>query len=175
MKKSLMIAFAISLCGVAFSEPTVGDTRAKILANLNAVESSYLKYLRGEELLNAVALLNETRGLIVGIVLPIPETSSLGNSNLLSEEAFVEMFMRVKNEPSDSIKISIIMSIGKSGKVTCSQVGRLIACFSFDHYKGELLRKIARNIIDPVNIGLMIKHINSSITRNEMVEYFANL
>ena len=169
MKRLAFSMFFICFFYSIFASPIQNDSTAKIIKNLNTIESMYFKYLTKQEQKEAISLINEVRSIIAGIDIPVNNAS---NPNVLNEEGFLSLYTSVKNEIGDSNKTKIILSIGRNGRITCSQLEKIIALYSFDHYRSELLMAIADNILDPVNIGVVAKHYDSSIDRDEIIKYF---
>jgi hypothetical protein len=154
---------------MGFSQDNNSNTASRIIQNLDRIESLYIKYLNFQEQQEAVKLLNETRNLIMNS--PIISLSQ-NDLNILNEASFLSLLDSVKKEVSDRSKTILIKAIGKRGKITCTQLSQLIALYSFDSNREELLMSIADSIIDPVNIGIVLKYFDSSITREKLAEYF---
>ena len=171
MRRVYLIAFLVCLSNFVFSQQVIPTNDSTIINNLNLIENIYFKYLNPEEKKEAIRLLNETKYLVIDI-----SDNSVSNSqiqlNVLNEAGFQALYDNVKKELSDDTKNTIILSIGKNGKITSSQLARLISLYSFDVYKEKLIKLISNNIIDPVNIGEVLGYFDSSVTRNQLAEYF---
>ena len=169
MKKGISIVFAFFLIIPAFSQ-NPDNPGQKIIQSLNQIEQLYLKYLSQSELKQAIAILNETRALVAG-------TSSYTNDvqhfmNVMNEQTFHAMLEKLKKEISDSRKTEIIQSIGKSGKITCLQLEQFVKLYSFDSSREELIYAVSNNILDPVNISIVLQHISSTFTQDEISKFF---
>lgn len=161
------------LCaGVVYSRaiplPFKADPESRIMQNLSYIENMYFKYLSPQERKEAVRIMNETRELIVGIF-----AGPAYHYNVMGEEAFLALYNDVKEEISDSAKTKIIQKALGNGNITCSQLGKLVALYSFDLWREELLKSIADKIIDPVNIEIVLQHFDSSINRDQMRDFFS--
>jgi hypothetical protein len=168
MRVLFVTVFVIILTQASFSQNNASTTN-RIIQNLNRIESIYFKYLTFKEQQEAIKLLNDTRDLIM------KNSPSIQNDlNLLNDESFSSLFESVKKEMADNSKTKLISAIGKNGKITSDQLSKLIALYTFDNYREELLRSIADNIIDPVNIGIVLKYFDSAIIREKLAEYFRN-
>lgn len=166
----LLLFFALN----GFSQSSQKDPTNRIIENLSKIESLYFKSLTAQERKEAVSLLNETRNLVVNNPVPKERPGDLSAFNVLSEESFLSLYESVRKELSDDAKNTLILAIGENGKITCTHLARLIALYTFDAYRERLLKAIADNIIDPVNIGLVLKHFDSSITRDQLAVFFRN-
>jgi len=168
MRRLIFVSLFLLCVGGAYSYtfPFRDDPESRIMRNLNYIENMYFRYLNSHERKEAVRLLNETKELIV---------RNIGGSiypNIMSEESFLILFNNVKNEITDASKTKVIQASLGNGKITCSQLERLIAVYKFDNRRVELIKSIADKIIDPVNIEVVLQHIDSSLRRNELRELF---
>lgn len=171
MRRLAFVSIFILCVGVAYSYtfPFRDDPESRIMQNLNYIESMYFKYLSPHERREAVRIMNETKGLIVGSI------NSPIYHHIMSEEAFLVLYNNVKNEIADASRTKVIQTSLGNGKITCSQLERLIAVYKFDNRRVELIKSIADKIIDPVNIEVVLQHIDSSLRRNELREFFSKI
>jgi len=171
-------AFFAAVCFslvAGFAQSTAPDPKSVIISNLDQIERLYVTSLTGADRNEAIRLMNETRSLIAGMPIEAFGIKSPLRGNLLNEDGFASLYAQVGAESSDKSKTTIIESIGKTGMITSAQVGKLISLYNFDTYKEELLRGIAYNIIDPVNIGEALKYFDSAISKDRMAEFFKSL
>ncbi|MBN1409493.1 MAG: DUF4476 domain-containing protein [Spirochaetales bacterium] len=169
MKKIIIVINLLLLCHLAFSEDTSQQAALdRIINNLEMIENSYFKYLDFKERRTALKIIDEIIAMVRGDDIVIDTTS------VLSDEAFDEMLKNIKNEANSNSKSSIILSIGKKGKIKCSQLKLLLETYSFDSEKVKLIKNIYPQIADPVNTVLVTATIDSSFTRDELNKWLAN-
>lgn len=159
------------LCASYVAGDFVHDNResdeTKAIQNLNQIENLYFKYLNKRERQEAIFLLNQTRRLIIN-----GPHQSIPHATLLDSKAYNIMLENVKIASSDIERNKIIQSIGGNRKISCEQLESFITCYTFNSYKEDIVKKMADKIIDPINIGVVIRHIESSITRDNLYDYF---
>jgi hypothetical protein len=168
-----ILPLALLLCSTTgFAQRQPSDPTAKALENLARIEALYFPRLSPDERKAAILLMNETRLSFVGqYERPVGPTKH-HDLNVLNDSAFQKLLASVKKEISGPTKTKLVLAIGKKGKVTSSQVAALIETYSFDSDRSELLRALADNIVDPVNIGMALDHYDNSLVRDEMAEFF---
>jgi hypothetical protein len=174
MRKFMFAVVVLFSILPVFSEPSRQEPHVIIARDLNTIENMYLKYLNSSEQREAIGLLNEIRSLLYQIDSKEKETFPKVDPNILSNDSFISLLDNVNREKADFNKTPIIQAIGKKGKVTCAQLEKLVATYTFDSYKVEIIKWIADNIIDPVNIGIVLVHIDNSYTRKEISDFFQN-
>ncbi len=174
MRYFFLTVFILFFSQLGFPQDYKNDPASKIIQNLSQIESLYFKNLNTRERQEALRLVNETRTLVVENVISKEKESEQKDLNILSEEGFKSLMASVKNESSDRSKTKLIMSIGKNGKITSAQAAQFVALYKFDRDREDLLKSISDNIIDPVNIGLALKYIDSSSIRDKLVDYYRN-
>jgi len=167
----VLIAFGIQ---ATFGQEKLVDNSAKIISNLNRIETLYFKCLSQKEKEEATQLLNETRKLAVGNSVSTGDSDKRYRQNVLSEDGFQVLLDSVKKEKFEESKTDIVMTIGKNGRITCAQLENIISLYKFDLYREGLIRKIIDNVIDPVNIDPVLKHIDNSITRENLKIWVQN-
>ena len=74
----------------------------------------------------------------------------------------------IKSEGSDLSKTKIVLTIGKNGRITAAQLEKIVALYTFDNYREDLIRNIIDNVVDPVNMALVLRHFDNSITRDNL-------
>jgi hypothetical protein len=174
MRKLVLLGLVLVLAQNGFSQSGPKDPTSRIIDNLGKIESLYFKNLTPQERQEAVRLLNETRSLVVGNPAPPDRSGGFSERNILGDESFQSLYDSVKNEPVEDSKSKLILAIGKNGKLTCAQLSQLVALYTFDSSRESLIRSLADNIFDPVNIGIVLKYFDSSITRDKLAEFFRN-
>lgn len=156
----------IFLLGLTFiaAQNDLDDSKTIIFRDLDKIESLYFKNLSSRDKQEALSLTNEIRELLI----------SCNNYNILSEDGFELLYQNVENEITEFSKTeALIESIG-TAKIFCRQLEKLISLYSSDLMKEKLIQSISDNILDPVNIGVVLQHINSAIIRDNLTEYFNN-
>ena len=168
MKKILCsVAFLLTIFAVSAQNKPV-DTTATAMSNLNRIENLYFKYLSSQERQEATRLLNETRGILVGIQSSQDNPSKQNDLNILSDESLQSLLSSIKSEGSDLSKTKIVLTIGKNGRITAAQLEKIVALYTFDNYREDLIRNIIDNVVDPVNMALVLRHFDNSITRDNL-------
>jgi len=157
-----VLFFLLGLCFIT-AQNNFDDSITIVNRNLDKIESLYLQYLSGAEKQEALALTNEIREIL----------SSNNDYNILSEEGFVLLYQNVENEITDFRKTEALIEFLASGKIFCRHLEKLILLYSSDLTKEKLIQSISDNILDPVNIGIVLQHINSTIIRDNLIEYFS--
>jgi hypothetical protein len=172
MKRLIFIGIFLLCVGVVYSYtlPYKADPESRIIQNLNYIENMYFKYLSPHERKEAIRIMNETKALIVGIV-----SGTAHYHNVMSDEAFFILYNSVKDEITDSTKTKIIQKSLANGKITCSQLEKLVALYTFDNRREELIKVIADRIIDPVNIEVVLQHFDSSVKRDQLRDFFSKI
>lgn len=165
-----LVLFVCATAGFSQRQPT--DPTARALENLARIEALYFPRLSPDERKTAILLMNETRLSFVGQHERPVGPSKHNDLNVLNESTFQKLLASVKKEVSDPAKTRLVLAIGKKGKITSSQVAALIETYSFDLYRSELVRALADNIVDPVNIGMALDHYDNTIVRDEMAAFF---
>lgn len=164
-----ILFFLLGLCFIS-AQNNFDDSITIINRNLDKIESLYLQYLSGDEKQEAVTLANEIREILNGNSYL---TSLNNNYNILSEEGFVLLYQNVENEITDFRKTETLVEFLASGKIFCRHLEKLILLYSSDLTKEKMIQAISDNILDPVNIGIVLQHINSTIIRDNLIEYFS--
>ncbi len=174
--KRYLFAFllvVVSLC--LFAETQAETNKKKIVSNLKRIEDTYFKYLSFQERREAIAILDETMKMIQSAEFVTKPDDKNSEGNVLSEEGLQNLLKDVMSTIDEDNKTTMILAIGKKGKITCSQLRKLIETYKFDSYKVKLIKAIYPHILDPVNITLITTTISSSLTRSELEKYLADL
>lgn len=175
MKRLIYFSMCIFLlcAGVVYSRafplPFKADPESRIMQNLSYIENMYFKYLSPHERMEAIRIMNETRELIVGVF----DGPVYHHYSIMGDEAFFVLYNSVKNETTDSAKTKLIQKSLSNGKITCSQLEKLVALLTLDNWREELIKSIAGKIIDPVNIEVVLQHFDSSAKRDQMRDFFS--
>lgn len=172
MKRLIFPSIFLLCVGLAYSHtfPFGADPESRIIQNLNYIENMYFKHLSPHERREAVKIMNETKELVVGLT-----SGPVYHHSIMGEEAFIILYNNVKNEISDSAKTKLIQKSLGNGKITCSQLGKLVALYKFDNRREELIKSVADKILDPVNIEVVLQHFDSSIKREQLRDFFSKV
>ena len=172
MKRLISLGILLVCVGIAYSHtsPFRAYPESRIIHNLNYIENMYFKYLSPHERREAVKIMNETRELIVGVI-----GGPSHYHNIMGDEAFFILYNNVKKEITDSAKTKLIQKSLANGKITCSQLEKLVALYTFDNRREELIKGIADKIIDPVNIEVVLQHFDSSVKRDQLRDFFSKI
>jgi len=174
MKKVLFsVIFAFTIFAISAQNKPLDNT-ATAMSNLSRIENLYFKYLSAQERQEATRLLNETRGILVGMQSSQDNPPKRNELNILSDDSLQSLLSSIKSEGSDLSKTRIVLTIGKNGRITAAQLEKIIALYTFDNYREDLIRNIIDNVVDPVNMALVLRHFDNSITRDNLGKWLQN-
>jgi hypothetical protein len=155
------------------AEDRTMDNKSQIIANLNRIEAMYVVRLTGKDLQEATRLMNETRGLLVGITTSIPTTENENSGNRLSTEGLQSLLDAIHKESFDQNRTKLVLgTIGKTGKLSMLQVKSIIQFYSDDSEKKDLLISIHDNIVDPINIAVILQSFTFTMYRDQVLKAY---
>lgn len=174
MKKLLSsVFFALTIFSIS-AQNKQADSTATAMSNLSRIENLYFKYLSAQERQEATRLINETRGIVVGLQSSQDNPPRGNDLNILSDESLQSLLDSLKSENSDYSKNGMVLTIAKNGKITAAQLEKIVALYTFDKYREDLIHNIINSVVDPVNMPLVLRHFDSQVTRDNLGRWLQN-
>jgi hypothetical protein len=169
MKKVIIILVCI-LAANALDAETSGtdEVDQAIIDNLATIENAYFKGLDSQERREAVELMEKTIEMIKS---RLSGNHAGRKPRPLSDEAFAEILKSVSAEFADHNRTEKALDLTQDVRITCGQLKKLVALYSFDSRKVELIKAIFPRVMDPQNMVIVTPLITSGITRGELEEW----
>lgn len=173
MRKFILnIAFLCLTLSLIQAQPQ-NDKKEIIIRNLKLIEDLYINKLNFAQRREAIDLMNQTLALIDNAEL----NSGPGNDNncqnqtTTSNKDFNELLKNAKKAWPYKEKKVVITEYLLSHDITSEQLKEVLMLLDFDDEKVEIIKLVQPRVIDREKILLVLEPINSSIKRDEVLEY----
>lgn len=144
--------------------------RKEIISLLKDIEGSYFKYLNYDERRIAINKLDKALMILQQLTLTSTNQNAIPNV-AIADDSFEVLLKEVSSTNDHAEKNRKVTLVSKTSFFNCNQIKSLLATYTWDKDKVEIIKIIYSRVIDKQNILLVTSTVTNSIEQKELEDW----